>query len=142
MVFYELKFIYAFEEHTPENSVKFLKMIQKVFPFKIQIIQTDNGTEFTYKYISDTEKCPFETALERAHIIHKLIPVRTPWHNGKVERSHRNDQRYFYDWEKFGSVEELNQKLIDHLHWTNSKTMRTLGGLSPTQLLELKLAAT
>ena len=42
-----IRFVYGFEEHTPENSVKFLKMIQKVFPFKIQTVQTDNGTEFT-----------------------------------------------------------------------------------------------
>lgn len=74
-----MRFVYSFEEHTPENSVKFLKMLIQAFPFKIKTIQTDNGTEFTYKY--------------------KLIPPRTPWHNGKVERSHRNDQRYFYDWE-------------------------------------------
>ena len=50
-----IRFVYGFEEHTPENSVKFLRMLVKVFPFKIQTVQTDNGTEFTYKYISDTD---------------------------------------------------------------------------------------
>jgi len=134
------RFIYAFEEHTPENSVKFLKLLQKAFPFKIQVVQTDNGTEFTYKYISDDTPCPFDTALEKAGITHKLIPPRTPWHNGKVERSHRNDQRYFYNWEKFGSVEELNEKLREHLRWSNRKTMRTLGRKSPMQMLKEKLA--
>lgn len=136
-----IRFIYGFEEHTPENSIKFLKLLQKVFSFKIQTVQTDNGTEFTYKYISDDTSCPFDKALEKAGITHKLIPPRTPWHNGKVERSHRNDQRYFYDWEKFGSVEELNMKLIDHLRWSNNKTMRTLGRKSPVQLLKEKLTA-
>ena len=63
-----VRFIYGFEEHTPENSVRFLKMLQKVFPFPIRTIQTDNGTEFTYKYISETEKCPFDKALEAAGI--------------------------------------------------------------------------
>ena len=92
-----MRFVYGFEEHTPENTVKFLKMLIKVFPFKIRTIQTDNGTEFTYKFISDTEICPFDKVLKLLHIKHKLIPPRTPWHNGKVERSHRNDQRYFYD---------------------------------------------
>lgn len=135
------RFIYAFEEHTPENSVRFLKMLQQAFPFKIQVIQTDNGTEFTYKYISDDIPCPFDTALDKAGIIHKLIPPRTPWHNGKVERSHRNDQRYFYDWEKFGSVEELNEKLCEHLRWSNSKTMRTLDRKSPLTILKEKLVA-
>ena len=136
-----MRFVYGFEEHTPENSVKFLGMLIQAFPFKIQTIQTDNGTEFTYKYISETEECPFDTALKKAGIAHKLIPPRTPWHNGKVERSHRNDQRYFYDWETFGSVEELNMKLAEHLEWSNHKPMRTLGVKSPVELLREKLAA-
>lgn len=135
-----IRFVYGFEEHTPENSVKFFKMLQKIFPFKIQTIQTDNGTEFTYKYISDTELCPFDIALKNAGVQHKLIPPRTPWHNGKVERSHRNDQRYFYNWEKFASVEDLNRKLKDHLRWSNRKPMRTLGGKSPLDLLREKLS--
>lgn len=134
-----IRFIYGFEEHTPENTVKFFKMLQKAFPFKIQTIQTDNGTEFTYKYISDNTECPFDTVLRDAGIEHKLIPPRTPWHNGKVERSHRNDQRYFYDWEHFSSLDEYNRKLKEHLEWSNNKTMRTLGRKSPVQLLEERL---
>lgn len=130
------RFIYGFEEHTPENSVKFLALLAKAFPFKIQTVQTDNGTEFTYKYISDKDVCPFDAALREAGIAHVLIPPRTPWHNGKVERSHRNDQRYFYDWERFSTVKELNEKLSAHLVWSNQKPMRTLEGLSPLQLLE------
>ena len=134
-----MRFIYGFEEHTPENSVKFLKMLLDKFPFKIQTVQTANGTEFTYKYISDETVCPFDRALSSLGIKHKLIPPRTPWHNGKVERSHRNDQKYFYDWEKFGSVEELNEKLAEHLKWSNNKVMNTLGRKSPVQILKEKM---
>lgn len=133
-----LRFVYIFEEHTPENSVKFLKMLVKVFPFKIQTIQTDNGTEFTYKYISDTEECPFDEALRLLGIAHKLIPPRTPWHNGKVERSHRNDQRYFYNWETFRTVEEAREKLKAHLVWSNNKPMRTLKNKTPLEMLREK----
>lgn len=136
-----IRFVYGFEEHTPENSVKFLHMLLKAFPFKIRTIQTDNGTEFTYKYISETEECPFDKELRRLGIQHKLIPPRTPWHNGKVERSHRNDQRYFYDWETFRSVEDLNSKLAQHLIWSNNKPMRTLRDKSPLELLKEMLAA-
>lgn len=135
------RFVYGFEEHTPENSVRFLAMLVKAFPFKIKTIQTDNGIEFTYKFISDEKICPFDKALKKLGIEHKLIPPRTPWHNGKVERSHRNDQRYFYDWEIFRSVDELNEKLAEHLIWSNNKTMRTLGRKSPVQLLKEKLSA-
>ena len=136
-----MRFVYGFEEHTPENSVKFLRMLVKAFPFKIQTVQTDNGTEFTYKYISETEECPFDTELRTLEIAHKLIPPRTPWHNGKVERSHRNDQRYFYDWGAFYSIEDLNRKLAEHLIWSNNKPMRTLGNKSSAELLAAKTAA-
>ena len=135
------RFVYAFEEHTPENTVKFLKMLLKEFPFRIRAIQTDNGTEFTYKFISDTEISPLDKALQALKIPHILISPRTPWHNGKVERSHRNDQRYFYDWKKFRTLDELNEKLKKHLEWSNNKTMRTLGRKSPAQLLAEKLSA-
>ena len=134
------RFLYIFEEHTPENSVKFLRMLMKAFPFKIQTVQTDNGTEFTYKYISDTEECPFDRALRELGIAHKLIPPRTPWHNGKVERSHRNDQRYFYDWETFRTVEEAREKLKQHLIWSNNKPMRTLKNKTPLEMLREKSA--
>ena len=107
----------------------------KAFPFPIQTIQTDNGTEFTYRFISDREKSVFEKALCAKEIVHKLIPPRTPWHNGKAERSHRSDQRYFYDWEKSESVQQLNEKLKIHLSWTNRKPMRSLGWKSPLALL-------
>ena len=132
------RFLYIFEEHTPENSVKFLRMLMKAFPFKIQTVQTDNGTEFTYKYISETEECPFDRALRELGIAHKLIPPRTPWHNGKVERSHRNDQRYFYDWETFRTVEEAREKQKQHLSWSNNKPMRTLKNKTPLEMLREK----
>lgn len=136
-----MRFVCDFEEHTPENSVKFLVMLIKAFPFRIKIIQTDNGTEFTYKYISDDNVCSFDKALQKLGIKHKLISLRTPWHNGKVERSHRNNQRYFYDWETFKNIEDLNRKTEKHLVWSNNKIMRTLGNKSPKQLLTEKLTA-
>lgn len=36
---------------------------------------------------------------------HKIIP-RTPEHNGKVERSHRNDSEMFYSYLKFYGIED------------------------------------
>lgn len=130
-----LRFVYGYEEHTPKNSVDFLNRLFRAFPFPIQTVQTDNGTEFTYRFISEKELSPFEKALAEKGIAHILIPPRTPWHNGKVERSHRSDQRYFYDWEKFSGVEELNRKLKTHLSWYNHRPMPSLDWLSPLQRL-------
>lgn len=131
-----LRFVYGYWEHTPENSVDFIRRVQKYFGFKIQTVQTDNGVEFTYRFISDQKECPFDTELRRLGIVHKLIKPRTPWHNGKVERSHRTDQQYFYDWESFCDVDDLNTKLAEHLNWSNNRRMRTLGWISPVQKLK------
>ena len=130
-----IRFVYGYDEHTPENSVDFLKRFLKRFPFEVQCVQTDNGTEFTYKFISDEKKCPFEAKLAELGITHKLIKPRTPWHNGKVERSHRMDQRYFYEYERFRDMEEFNEKLSEHLEWTNTKPMRIFKGKTPMDKL-------
>lgn len=68
-----MRVVYGFEEHTPENSVKFLAMLLKAFPFKIKTIQTDNGTEFTYKFISENKVCPFDKILLKLGIEHMFF---------------------------------------------------------------------
>ena len=109
----------------------------------IREVQTDNGSEFTtaLRVKDPKQKTMFEKALETLDIKYHRIRVATPQHNGKVERSHRNDQRYFYDWETFRNVDELNEKLEKHLEWSNNKPKRTLGYKSPKQLLAEKLVA-
>lgn len=77
-------------ELTPQASVRFLHQVVDVFPFPIQEIQTDHGTEFTYVFFPHVQKPhPFEQGLADLGINHKLIPVGKPQQNGKVERSHR-----------------------------------------------------
>jgi len=130
-----LRYVHGYAEKTPETSVDFLMRTMSFFGFAIEIVQTDNGIEFTNKYIGTDRKNRFEKALSALNIKHKLIPTRTPWHNGKVERSHGGDQRYFYDWETFHNLDEFNAKLLRHLKWSNNKTMRVLGYISPMQKL-------
>lgn len=130
-----LRFVYGYEEHTPENSVDFLERLLQAFPFPIRTVQTDNGTEFTYRFISDKELCPFEEALAARKIAHKLIPPRTPWHNGKVERSHREDQKRFYSCHSFFSLLDFEKQLAIHNRRSNNFPMRPLHWLSPSGFL-------
>ena len=66
-------------------------------------------------------------------IQHKLIRPRTPWHNGKVERSHRNDQERFYNHLRFYSYDDLLVQMKRWMHRSNRIPMATLGWLSPLQ---------
>ena len=79
-------------------------------------------------------KIPFEIELNKPRINHKLIPPQTPWHNGKIQRSHRNAQRYFY-WKTFSYIEEICSKPKGYLECNNNITMRTLDYKILIQLL-------
>lgn len=57
---------------------------------------------------------------EKYNIEHKLIKPRTPRHNGKVERSHRNDNERFYKWLKFYSYEDLKLQMKAYLERSNN----------------------
>ncbi|MBP0983243.1 MAG: integrase core domain-containing protein [Oscillospiraceae bacterium] len=59
----------------------------------------------------------------------------TPRHNGKVERSHREDHNKFYSCHSFYSCDDLNQQLKAHLRRSNDRPMRPLGWLSPIEFL-------
>lgn len=122
-----------FDEHTSWNAVRFMKHVQKRFPFKIQCVQTDNGVEFTNALLNCTSKAQFEEYLESKGIRHKRIRVATPRHNGKVERVHRIDQERFYEGRMFYSLEDANEQLQRYQRQDNNFPLLVLGRKSPLQ---------
>lgn len=131
------RFIMAFKEQSTYSSVQFLNALIKAFPFKIECIQTDNGLEFI-KSFDERKKGKislFEARLKELGITHKLIRPFTPRHNGKVERSHRKDNEYFYATHKFYSFEDFSKQLAVHLKRYNSFPMRPLAWKSPKQYI-------
>ena len=102
------------------------------FGFKPITIQTDNGTEFTYsKEYARTH--PFDIFCKKVGIEHKLIRPRTPWHNGKVERSHRNDQERFYNFLSFYSFMDLKKQMYRYMRRSNNIPMAVLDWMSPVE---------
>lgn len=131
------RFIMAFKEQSTYSSVQFLNALIKAFPFNIECIQTDNGLEFI-KSFDDSKKGKFslfEARLKELGIRHKLIRPFTPRHNGKVERSHRKDNEYFYATHRFYSFEDFSKQLAVHLKRYNSFPMRLLAWKSPKQYI-------
>ena len=126
------RFIYAYKEQSGYSTVDFVKRAIAYFGYAPQTIQTDNGTEFTHT--SKTKRVhPFDLLCKELHIHHKLIRPRTPWHNGKVERSHRNDQERFYNHLKFYSFQDLQLQMKRYLRRSNQIPMSVLGWKSPIE---------
>lgn len=126
--------LWASKEHSTCASTEFLKIIKKKFKYKIECIQTDNGTEFTNRLTTNRDKKTlFEKALEEAGIRHKLIKPKTPRHNGKVERSHRKDQERFYYNKIFCSFEDFKNRLKYWEKEYNNFPMKPLKWLSPNE---------
>lgn len=77
----------------------------------------------------------FETTLAQLGIRHKLIAPYTPRHNGKVERSHRKDNEYFYASHKFFSFADFQKQLAVRQRQYNAFPMSPLNWRSPKQVL-------
>lgn len=135
-----LRYLEAFEEHSTYSSTVFLKNAMtffKKYGFDIECAQTDNGSEFTNRFNNAKRQIltSFEVTLAQMGIRHKLIRPYTPRHNGKVERSHREDQKRFYSCHSFYSFHDFDAQLAVHLRRSNSIPMRPLGYKSPLAFL-------
>ena len=131
------RYLEAFEEHSSYSSAVFLEHMIKAFKFPVKCVQTDNGAEFT-KRLCPGKSTPtmFENQLKKHNIEHKLIRPYTPRHNGKVERSHRKDNEYFYATHKFYSFDDFAKQLKVHNYKYNKFPMRPLGWKTPDDYIK------
>lgn len=131
------RYLEAFKEQSSYSSAVFVEHLLKRFPFKIECIQTDNGQEFTKALGNAKNPKPtmFENKLKQHGIHHKLIRPYTPRHNGKVERSHRKDNEYFYATHKFYSFDDFVKQLKVYNYNYNKFPMRPLNWKSPADYI-------
>lgn len=130
----------AYLEQSTYSSTDFLRKVVAAFArkgVKVECVQTDNGFEFTNRFSNSKRDIPtlFESTAAAMGIRHKLIRPYTPRHNGKVERSHREDQKRFYDTHRFYSLADFGGQLTAHQSRSNNRPMRPLHWLSPKEML-------
>lgn len=120
------RFIYPYLEQTSYSTCDFFKRAILYFGYKPEILQTDNGAEFTH--LKKTNRIhPLDILCGKLAVNHKRIRPRTPRHNGKVERSHRNDQERFYNHLSFYNFEDLKIQMKRYLNRSNRIPMQVLG---------------
>lgn len=127
------RFIYAYDEQCADSTIDFVKRAIIYFGYKPKVIQTDNGQEFTF--IRETKRVhKLDILCLELGIEHKLIKPRTPRHNGKVERSHRNDNERFYKYLKFYSLDDLQSQMKAYLKRSNNIPTCVLKWKTPLQV--------
>lgn len=137
----------GYREHNSYSSGMFLAQVYsgfKALGVRIECVQTDNGAEFTTRLVSKTgtNTSYFMLIANRLNIQVKHIRPATPKHNGKVERSHREDQKLFYSeivrtGKLITSMKDFQQRLKRHQDRTNHRKMRPLDYLSPIEAIAL-----
>ena len=134
--FTRLRFLAAYPEQSSYSSADFLKRLVKWYArrgIRVECVQTDNGPEFTNRFSTNKRDRPslFEATAAQLGVRHKLIRPYTPRHNGKVERSHREDQKRFYSSHSFYSLDDFAKQLAVHNRRSNNFPMRPLNWSSP-----------
>jgi transposase InsO family protein len=121
------RFKRAYDSFGPSETKDFMLRLLERIPFTILRLQSDNGIEFTYKYVTNADD-PLEHALDRLcgerGIRHVLIPPGEKELQGLVERNHRQDDDELYHRIHPFDVAALNRELDKHTAWCNSKRRR------------------
>src|SRR4029077_303710 len=124
------------------SASAFLVALIAAVPYKIHIVLTDNGIQFTFppRYADGP------TALHMTHMFdmrcrencieHRLTKIKHPWTNGQVERINRTIKeatvkRFHYD-----THEHLRSHLTDFVTaYTSALRLKTLKGLTPYEAI-------
>ena len=114
------------KEKSTYETKEFIKSLRKRMGFKIETIQVDNGPEFVNDDDKTEKDSAFEKAVKKLNMELKRTRPYSPWQNGKVERSHREDGKILYGREVFTSEKELKKKVARHEKKYNSTAKTVL----------------
>jgi transposase InsO family protein len=129
-----IRVLKIYDRCNQKTAIQFIDEVLRRLPFRVLVIQTDNGAEF---------QSHFHWHLQDLDIQHVYIKPRTPRLNGKVERSHRIDDQEFYQLlDKDGITDNIhlfNEKLREWEDYYNfHRPHGALDGHTPYERLKQK----
>ncbi len=138
------RFAWVTKEHSNRTAVVFLEKLIGKIPFRIQGIQTDNGSIFTNYYTGYRKSADpmnprlhvFDITCKKYGITHYLIDPGKPAQNGKVERSHRTDREEFWNDVRFRTIPDLKRQHAAHmLRYNTEREHLGIDGKTPAEYL-------
>jgi transposase InsO family protein len=129
-----IRVLRIYPKNDQKTAIQFLDYFLERLPFKVEVIQTDNGAEF---------RGAFHYHVLDKGIGHVYIKPATPRLNGKVERSHRIDNEEFYRQLEGVVIDDtglFNEKLREWEDFYNfNRPHGGLGGQTPYERLKQKV---
>ena len=128
-----IRVLRLYPHNDQKTAIQFLDYVLEKLPFRVEVIQTDNGAEF---------QGAFHWHLLDRGVGHVYIKPATPRLNGKVERSHRIDAEEFYRLLEGQVIDDtclFTQKLQEWEDYYNyDRPHGGLGGQTPYERLRQK----
>ncbi|CAC9524175.1 Mobile element protein, partial [uncultured Gammaproteobacteria bacterium] len=126
MLYFEI-----YNNKTAANAVDFLNQCKGFYPFTISHILTDNGLEFTDRFVTKDKqvsgKHKFDKLCSLSEIEHRLTKPATPKTNGMVERVNGTIKNATVKAMTYQNIDEMKQDLNKFLIFYNFN--RRHGGL-------------
>ena len=123
------------KEKSTYETGEFLRNLETKMGFPIRIIQVDNGSEFVNDENKTEKKGRFQRIAESLGMQIRRTRPYSPWQNGKVERSHREDGKILYGRKVFTSEKELRKQVQKHEDRYNRTAKISLKFKSPDQMV-------
>jgi transposase InsO family protein len=133
------KFAYVELHHKAGKmaAAAFLRNLIAAVPYRIHIVLTDNGIQFTnHERHTHAFEHIFDRVCGEHQIEHRLTKIKHPWTNGQVERMNRTIKeatvkRFHYD-----SHSQLETHLTTFINAYNfGRRLKTLKGLTPYEFI-------
>ena len=113
-VYSRWSFAWATTSHASLAAKEFFDLVTFLFPFPLEYILTDNGSEFMKHFTAE---------VKRLHKVHWHTYPKTPKMNAHAERFNRTIQEEFVDYHEPELLDPttFNIELVKHLLWHNTE---------------------
>ncbi len=125
-------FIYCYRSISSASGKDFIRKVRSYFPFPIQAVNTDNGSEYLlhfHKELAEIWKIP-----------HYFTDPHCPKQNGRVERFHQTAEYEYFNYQDdlLDNLEMINQHCMKFNEKYNTKRFhRSLGYKTPAEYVML-----
>lgn len=127
-------FLYCYRTISSASGKDFLGRVKGYFPFPIQAVNTDNGSEYLLNFHKELE--------DEWKIPHYFTDPHCPKQNGRVERLHQTAEYEFfnYQYDLLDDLEMINQKCMEfNIKYNRKRFHRSLGYKTPAECVSILL---